>query len=145
MDRRRRPTSTRCAPTPPASPGASRPRAQGRAGADPGLREAIGERALELDIPALIPGVDVGPPEPHPFEQAQRLAAEAWGAKRSWFLVNGASQGNHAACLALAPPRRTRRVQRNVHSSRDRRLVLAGLEPLFVAPEIDPDSASPTA
>ena len=30
------------------------------------------------------------------------LAAGAWGARRSWFLVNGASGGNHAACMALA-------------------------------------------
>ena len=40
---------------------------------------------------------------PHiPFQQAQGLAAEAWGARRSWFLVNGASGGNHAICMALA-------------------------------------------
>ena len=37
------------------------------------------------------------------------MAAEAWGARRTWFLINGASQGNHAACLALAQARRPRR------------------------------------
>src|SRR3954468_6643946 len=66
---------------------------KGGSGADPGLVEAIGERALELDIPALTYGIDVGV-EPTPFEQAQLLAARAWGARRSWFLINGASQGN---------------------------------------------------
>src|SRR2546422_2902651 len=74
---------------------------KGGPGADPGLREAIGERALALDIPALTPGIDVGP-ERTPFDDAQDLAAQAWGASRSWFLINGASQGNHVACLALA-------------------------------------------
>ena len=57
-------------------------------------------RALELDVPALTYGVDVGE-EPTPFVAAQRLAAEAWGASRTWWLVNGASQGNHVALLAL--------------------------------------------
>ncbi len=64
---------------------------KGGPGADPALREAIGEAALRLDIPAGIEGIDVGPdPAQTPFALAQRLAAEAWGARRSWFLVNGA-------------------------------------------------------
>src|SRR3989454_8325698 len=68
---------------------------KGGPGADWALLRAIGERALSLDIPALTYGVDLGP-SPTPFEQAQQLAAEAWGAARTWFLVNGASQGNIA-------------------------------------------------
>ena len=52
---------------------------KGGPGADARLRDAIGDRALALDIPALMWGIDVGV-EPTPFEQAQRLAAEAWGA-----------------------------------------------------------------
>ena len=62
--------------------------------------DALGRAPLELDIPALTYGVDVGD-EPTPFVVAQRLAAEAWGASRTWWLVNGASQGNHVALLAL--------------------------------------------
>lgn len=111
---------------------------KGGAGADPGLIEALGERALEMDIPALTPGIDVGP-EPTPFELAQRLAAEAWGARRSWFLLNGASQGNHAACLALRHSGRRIVVQRNAHSSVIDGAILAGLDPTFVAPELDPE------
>ena len=46
----------------------------------------------------------------------------AWGARRSWFLINGASQGNHATCLALrhARPQRRRPAQRPLeHDRRD--------------------------
>ena len=111
---------------------------KGGPGADPALVDAAGPRALEMDIPALIPGIDVGP-EPTPFGLAQQLAADAWGAKRSWFLLNGASQGNHAACLALRHSGRRLVVQRNAHSSVIDGAVLAGLEPTFVAPELDPD------
>jgi arginine/lysine/ornithine decarboxylase len=110
---------------------------KGGPGADPALVEALGGAALNHDIPSGIPGIDVGPDSP--FQRAQRLAAEAWGAKRSWFLINGASQGNHAACLALRHGGRRVVVQRNVHSSTIDGIVLAGLEPVFVAPELDPE------
>src|SRR5512132_1166538 len=70
-------------------------------GTDPGLIAALGESAILQDVPPSIEGIDVGP-EPTPFQRAQRLAADAWGAQRSWFLVNGASGGNHAICMALA-------------------------------------------
>jgi len=109
---------------------------KGGPGADPGLLEALGERAVSLDIPALTYGIDVGV-DPSPFEQAQRLAAEAWGARRAWFLVNGASQGNLAAGLALAHRGDEVVVQRNAHSSVIDALVLSGMRPTFVAPEID--------
>ncbi|MGZ5419289.1 MAG: aminotransferase class I/II-fold pyridoxal phosphate-dependent enzyme [Solirubrobacterales bacterium] len=114
---------------------------KGGPGADPALSTLAGETALRHDIPALIEGIDVGAGSP--FQQAQRLAAEAWGARRSWFLVNGASQGNHAACIALAhlaagageAPNVV--VQRNVHTSTIDGIVLTGLRPGFVAPELD--------
>ena len=111
---------------------------KGGPAADPELREAIGERALAMDIPALTWGVDTGP-EPTPFEQAQALAAEAWGAARSWFLINGASQGNHVALLTLAHAGERVVVQRNAHSSTVDGCILAGLTPTFVAPEVDPE------
>jgi arginine decarboxylase len=111
---------------------------KGGAGADPGLREAIGEAALRLDFPSGVEGVDVGPdPLTIPFQQSQALAADAWGARRSWFLVNGASGGNHAICMALAHLGTAAVVQRNVHSSVIDGLVLSGLRPRFLAPEID--------
>jgi arginine decarboxylase len=110
---------------------------KGGAGADPGLADAIGQPALELDVPALTYGIDVGS-EPTPFQEAQAMAAEAWGARRSWFLVNGASQGNHVAMLALAHLGGEVVVQRNAHSSTIDALVLSGLRPAFVAPELDP-------
>jgi arginine decarboxylase len=113
---------------------------KGGGGADPGLRDAFGEAVLRLDVPAGIEGIDVGPDESEtPFQRAQRLAAEAWGAQRSWFLVNGGSGGNHAICLALAHVGERVVVQRNVHSSSIDGLVLSGLRPAFVAPELDPE------
>ncbi len=111
---------------------------KGGAGADPRLLEAIGRDALLLDLPAGLEGIDIGPdPLQTPFHQAQRLAAEAWGARRSWFLANGASGGNHAICIALAHLGDSAVIQRNVHSSVIDGLVLSGISPTFVSPELD--------
>jgi arginine decarboxylase len=109
---------------------------KGGSGADPALRHAIGERALAVDIPQDIHGVDVGP-SPTPFERAEALAAEAYGAARTWFLTNGATQGNHALCLALAPLGAHVVAQRNSHASVVDGLVLSGGRPSFVAPAYD--------
>jgi arginine decarboxylase len=111
---------------------------KGGLGADPAMSELVGEVGLRNDIPSVTEGVDVGP-EPTPFQQAQELAAEAWGAGRTWFLINGASQGNHATMLALAHMGDRVVVQRNVHSSVIDGLVLSGMRPTFVAPELDPE------
>ena len=111
---------------------------KGGAGADPALRELVGDTGLRNDVPSVTEGVDIGP-EPTPFQQSQILAAEAWGARRTWFLVNGASQGNHATCLALAHVGEPVVVQRNVHSSVIDGMVMSGLRPAFVAPELDPE------
>src|ERR671924_738979 len=64
---------------------------------------------------------------------------EAFGAERSWFLTNGATQGNHALCLALAPLGARIVAQRNSHTSIVDGLVLSGGIPSFVAAEYDPE------
>jgi arginine decarboxylase len=109
---------------------------KGGEGADPGLRHAIGDAALLIDIPQDIHGIDLGP-EPTPYRQAEELAAEAYGAERTWFLTNGATQGNHALALALAPLGARVVAQRNSHASLVDGLVLSGGLPAFVAPEYD--------
>ncbi|HEY1511313.1 MAG TPA: DegT/DnrJ/EryC1/StrS family aminotransferase [Solirubrobacteraceae bacterium] len=109
---------------------------KGGEGADPGLRTAIGDRALLLDVPQDIEGIDAGP-SPTPYERAESLAADAYGAQRCWFLTNGATQGNHALCLALATPGTEVILQRNSHASLIDGLILSGGAAAFVVPEYD--------
>jgi arginine/lysine/ornithine decarboxylase len=109
---------------------------KGGAHADPGLRKAIGVDGLAADVPQDIHGIDLGP-SPTPYERAERLAAEAYGAARTFFLTNGATQGNHTLCLALAPLGARIVAQRNSHASIVDGLVLSGGIPSFVAPEYD--------
>ncbi|MBN9613099.1 MAG: aminotransferase class V-fold PLP-dependent enzyme, partial [Actinobacteria bacterium] len=110
------------------------------------LAEFFGERAIAMDIPQLISGIDVGAGSP--FEAAERLAADAWGARRTWFLANGSSQGNRLAVLAVAgldtattgsePGAAPQLIaQRSAHSSLSDGLILSGLGSRFVTPSID--------
>ncbi|MFL5821877.1 MAG: aminotransferase class I/II-fold pyridoxal phosphate-dependent enzyme [Solirubrobacteraceae bacterium] len=110
---------------------------KGGDGSDPAFRDALGEQAIALDIPLITPGVDVGS-QVTPLDEALQLAADAWGAKRTWFLSNGATQGNQAICLALAGMGREVIVQRNVHASTIDGLILSGLRPTWIAPELNP-------
>jgi lysine decarboxylase len=103
--------------------------------AQPLLVQRLGQAALDLDLQPTIEGVDAGPHDP--FERSLELAAQAWGARRTWFLTNGSSQGNQTACLALAGLGSTIVAQRSVHSSVVDGLVLSGLVAEFVAPNVD--------
>ncbi|MEM6501750.1 MAG: aminotransferase class V-fold PLP-dependent enzyme [Cyanobacteria bacterium P01_C01_bin.89] len=73
--------------------------------------------------------------------EAQRLAAKTFGADRSWFLVNGSTVGLQAALLAVSrmSPRSRQKIiiGRNAHQSILTGLVLSGLCPVWVQPEVD--------
>lgn len=69
--------------------------------------------------------------------RAERLAAALWGADVCRFCVNGSTQGNQALALAAGTGVRVI-VSRNLHKSLFAGLVLAGLDPVWVRPEIDP-------
>lgn len=58
--------------------------------------------------------------------EAQRLAADAFGADRTWFLVNGTTAGIHAAVLAACSPGGTLIAARNCHLSAVSAMVLSG-------------------
>ncbi|MFF3013404.1 aminotransferase class I/II-fold pyridoxal phosphate-dependent enzyme [Streptomyces sp. NPDC057939] len=100
------------------------------------LSDRFGAGVTALDFPPLLDGLDVGPDSP--LEQALALAARAWGARRTWFLTNGASQGNQIASMVAPALGRTLVVQRSVHSSVVDGLVLSGLDAVFVQPSVDP-------
>lgn len=109
---------------------------KGGSGGGPDLCAALGEGTLQIDLPACLEGVDLGP-DPTPLERARELAARTWRARRTWFLVGGASEGAQAACLAMARAGASAVVQRNVHVSTVHGLVLSGLRPTFVHPAAD--------
>ncbi len=104
-------------------------------GVSAGLVDFFGEHILSLDIPPLFDGIDLGTDTPK--DEALQLAAEAWGARRTWFLTNGSSQGNRMAALAVGTLGTGVVTQRSAHSSFIDGIVLAGLHPGFVSPSVD--------
>jgi len=68
---------------------------------------------------------------------AERLAGELWGADWCGFSVQGSSHGNEAICLALANPGDKVIVARTIHKSLFFGLVLAGLVPVWIRPDVD--------
>ncbi len=104
-------------------------------GVSAGLADYFGDDMLALDIPPLFDGIDLGVDTPK--DEALQLAAEAWGARRTWFLTNGSSQGNRMAALAVGTLGTGVVTQRSAHSSFIDGIVLAGLHPGFVSPSVD--------
>ncbi|MEH2046753.1 aminotransferase class I/II-fold pyridoxal phosphate-dependent enzyme [Nostoc sp.] len=72
------------------------------------------------------------------IQEAQQLAAAAFGASQTWFLVNGSTCGIEAAILATCSMGDKIILPRNVHSSAIAGLILSGAIPIFLNPEYDP-------
>ena len=77
--------------------------------------------------------------------RAERRAAQLWGADICRFSVGGSTHGNQALALAVAQPGARVVVSRSLHRSLLLGLVLAGLEPVWVRPEVNPSTGLPTA
>jgi len=77
--------------------------------------------------------------------RAEALAARTWGADWCRFSVAGSTHGNLALALSVGRPGDSVIVSRTLHRSLLIGLVLAGLRPIWVAPEIDPDFGLPGA
>jgi arginine decarboxylase len=76
---------------------------------------------------------------------AEGRAAALWGADWCRFSVAGSTHGNQAFCLALGQPGQEVIITRTLHRSLLLGLVLAGLRPVWVRPDIDPRSGLPAA
>ena len=77
--------------------------------------------------------------------EGERRAAQLWGADWCRFSVAGSTHGNQALALAAGAPGQEVIITRILHRSLLLGLVLAGLRPVWVRPEMDPASGLPTA
>jgi arginine decarboxylase len=75
--------------------------------------------------------------------EAEAHAAQLWGADLCRFSVGGSTHGNQALALAVGRPGDRVVVARTLHRSMLLGLVLAGLEPVWVRPEVDPTHGLP--
>jgi arginine decarboxylase len=101
------------------------------------LADFFGKAVCRADLPELAELDNLFAPG-GVIQQAQQLAAEAFGAAYTWFLVNGSTCGIEAAILATCGTGDKIILPRNVHSSAIAGLILSGAIPIFVNPEYDP-------
>jgi len=105
---------------------------------DPGLGSLV-----DLDIP-LYGGLDEIKLTNQVLIKAEGLAAQLWGADFARFSTGGSTHANQAVILALGKPGDKVALSRTAHRSVLSALVLAGLEPLWLTPEIDSATGVPT-
>ncbi|MDP4182309.1 MAG: aminotransferase class I/II-fold pyridoxal phosphate-dependent enzyme [Bacillota bacterium] len=78
------------------------------------------------------------------IEQAQKLAANAFGAEETFFLVNGSTCGIHAIIMTICRPGDKLIVSRDCHKSVINGMMLAGVEPIYISPGYDEAFGIPT-
>lgn len=105
-------------------------------GISPSLIDIFGKSVFNADLPELTELDNLFAPE-GVINQAQELAAQAFGATRTWFLVNGSTCGIEAAIMATCGAKDKIILPRNVHSSVIAGLILSGAIPIFINPEYD--------
>lgn len=71
------------------------------------------------------------------IQEAQLLAAKAFGADHSFFLVNGTTSGIYSMIMAATNPGDKIIIPRNCHRSVYGAVILGRLVPVYIAPEVD--------
>ncbi|WP_375473532.1 aminotransferase class I/II-fold pyridoxal phosphate-dependent enzyme [uncultured Nostoc sp.] len=101
------------------------------------LADLLGTKIFRADLTELADLDNLFAPQ-SVIQEAQQLAAAAFGASQTWFLVNGSTCGIEAAILATCGTGDKIILPRNVHSSAIAGLILSGAIPIFLNPEYDP-------
>ncbi|MGH7411187.1 MAG: aminotransferase class I/II-fold pyridoxal phosphate-dependent enzyme [Candidatus Methylomirabilis sp.] len=100
------------------------------------FRKFVGPKIFAIDLTTL-DEVDCLQRPVGVIKEAQELAAEAYGADHSFFLINGTTGGNHAMILSTANPGDEILVARNAHKSILTGVILSGAIPRFFPPAFD--------
>ncbi|MDW0110621.1 aminotransferase class I/II-fold pyridoxal phosphate-dependent enzyme [Sporosarcina aquimarina] len=100
------------------------------------FQQAIGKQAMRMDVNSM-PSLDLLSHPKSVIKDAQGLAAQSFGADHAFFLVNGTTVGIHAMILAACKPGEVLIVPRNGHKSVMDGIILSGVIPAFVQPEVD--------
>jgi len=106
------------------------------------LDEGLGA-VVDTDTP-LYGGLDEIKLTEGTLKKSEALAASLWGADYARFSTGGSTHANQAIILALGKPGDKVAVTRTAHRSVLSALVLTGLEPIWLTPEIDQATGVPT-
>lgn len=100
------------------------------------LTQFLGEKCLKVDVNSMKPLDNLN----HPvsvIKYAQDLAAEAFGAKNCFFMVNGTTSAVQAMVMTACKAGDKIIMPRNVHRSAINALVICGAVPVYINPGIN--------
>ena len=109
---------------------------KGGRGAHPLLHRFFTEEGLCADVSLAAELDDLHAPTGC-IRAAEELAAEAYGADAAYFMVNGTTGAIHTMLMASLVPGDVVLVPRNVHRSIVGAMILTGVRPVYLQPEID--------
>ena len=105
------------------------------------IYKKLGADHLSGDLLAMdtteVPGIDNLHSPEGAILSAQKLAAEAFGADCTFFLVNGTTSGIYSMIMAAVNPGDKIIIPRNCHRSVYGAVILGRLIPIFIDPEMD--------
>lgn len=104
-------------------------------GSLPEFKKLIGARALSIDTTDEFDNLGTLHPATGPIKEAQELAANAFGAKKTFFLLNGSTAGNLALAMGLTKKGQRILTNRNCHRSVLTGMIISGAEPLWLIPK----------
>ncbi|GFI61433.1 arginine decarboxylase [Clostridiales bacterium] len=107
-------------------------------GADSSFLGLVGSDMLKYDLTETPLTDDLHNPD-GVIKEAEALAAELFGADRTFFLINGTTCANEAMILSAANNGEKILVARNCHKSVLMGLILSGAQPIYIEPEISTD------
>ncbi len=99
------------------------------------FKKLIGKKALAIDTTDEFDNLGTLHPATGPIKEAQELAAKAFGAKKTFFLLNGSTAGNLALAMGLTKQGQKIITNRNCHRSVLTGMIISGAEPLWLIPE----------
>ena len=109
---------------------------------NPRLRKLLGDKCLSLDVNSMKPLDNLQ----HPvsvIKEAELLAADAFGAKNAFFVVNGTTASVQGMIMTACKKGDKIILPRNVHISAINSLVLCGAVPVYVNPGVNNELGIP--
>ena len=92
----------------------------------------VGEEMLRADLSCSVPALDSLLHPTGVIAQAQRLAAQAFGARKTYFATNGTSTSNKVIFQSLLTPGDKLLLDRNCHKSVHHGVILSGARPVYL-------------
>lgn len=103
---------------------------------NPELVQLLGEKCVGLDVNSMKPLDDLCHPS-SVIREAEDLAAAAFGAAHSFFMVGGTTSSVQNMIFSVCKEGDKIIMPRNVHKSAINALVMCGAIPVYVNPEVD--------